>query len=78
VVVVVLALILSLNLDDENNSNAVGTKSRECKSLDRRISIDRGVCANVIDSQIVNNTVILLLTTIPTRWNLAISSSCEL
>jgi hypothetical protein len=62
-VVVVLALTLSLNLDDENNSNAVGCKSRSPHVLDRRINIDRVVCANVIDITIIQHIAILLLGT---------------
>jgi hypothetical protein len=62
-VVVVLALTLSLNLDDENNSNTVGRKSRSHHALDRRINIDRVVCANVIDITIIQHIAILLLGT---------------
>jgi hypothetical protein len=41
------------NLDDENNSNAVGTKSRQHKYVDGNFPIDRGGYANVIDTPLL-------------------------
>jgi hypothetical protein len=41
------------NLDDENNSNAVGNKSRQHKYVDGNFPIDRGGYANVIDTPLL-------------------------
>jgi hypothetical protein len=41
------------NLDDENNSNAVGNKSRQHNYVDGNFPIDRGGYANVIDTPLL-------------------------
>lgn len=47
------------NLDVENNSNVVGNKIRDRQYFDGNSPIDRGVCANVIDTPSLNSMEIL-------------------